>query len=639
MTDTVSIRELALYKHGVGRVTRRGKATDRELVLSFGPDEIDDALKSLTVRTDGRSRVMDVRYRTPLTDGDGRVVLRADLADENALFGLLRGLRGIAVSVRLEGTKSVAGRVVGLEQHPQGRKFGAMLVLLTDAGLVEQIATDRIVQVRIDDERASRDLARTLDVAGSGAEMRAVSIDLTEPGTDMEISYTIPSPVWRVSYRLVANAADQTCLLQGWAIFDNRFDEDLEDVELSFIAGQPVSFRYDLTSSVIPQRRLVRDEGRIAAGPVEFEAMHDTPAFASAAPTPPEARPPHVLMRAPFASAGRRVSPPGDLIESTLVEASGEDLVEIFEYHVGHVSVPAGESAMVPVVQHTAKYSRELLYNGQKHPGHPVVSLRLRNDSGLTLERGPATIVEDGRYRGEAILPFTKEGAELVLAYAVEIGIRVLEETRNAVVLAGVELRDAFVHVQEYRVEETAYTLTNDTSEEQIVTVERARGGELTETREPDAESAQHRRWRVTCPPRASSAFAVTERWMMQRSERVADQSMETLSHYLAQHALDAEARRRLAGILRLRQTIAGIDQRLAALRDEQRDLTGRQDRLRANLSIEARSEDEQAIRRRSTEDFRRTQDREDEILAEIERLQVDRQSAEAELSAELESI
>jgi hypothetical protein len=636
MTDSIPIRQLVLYKHGVGRVTRRGQARGQQVTLTFALDEIDDALKSLTVWTHDGGKVSEVRYRTPLGNAEGRAVLAPGAADESALFALLRGLRGIPVGVKLEGARTVEGRVIGLEQHPQGRKFGAMLVLLTDAGLVEQIATDRITQVRVGDDRAARDLARSLDVPSTRAEARGIAVDLTEPDREVELSYTVPAPVWRVSYRLVADTSDDSCLLQGWAIFDNRFEEDLEDVELSLVAGQPVSFRYDLTSSVIPQRRLVRDEARAAAGTLEFEPMYDVPAFAAASPAPPDAGTRGVAMRSVAAGARQPHWSALDLVESTQLQAQGEDLAEIFEYHVGLVSVRVGESAMVPVAQHTGKYSRELLYNGRKHPRHPVVSLRLRNDSGLTLERGPATIMEDGQYRGEAILPYTREGAELVLAYAVELGVSVVEDTRIWTETAGITLPDAFLHLQEHHVQETTYSLTNSTPDEQTVTIERSKWGDLAGTPKPDEESAENRRWRAVCPARAVTTFEVRERVLTERRETVADESMEALAHFLEERALDTEAREKLSGILRLRQTISRIDDRLQSLDIEQAGLAARQERLRANLTIEATSEDERAIRRRSAEDFRRTQDREEEIVAERQRLREERHAAEAALENEL---
>ena len=93
----------------------------------------------------------------------------------------------------------------------------------------------------------------------------------------MVVNYVAPSPTWRVSYRLVAESnsggESGTALLQGWGLFDNRLEEDLENVRVTLVAGQPISFIYDLYNSRIPERLLVEDESRIAPGPVEFAAM------------------------------------------------------------------------------------------------------------------------------------------------------------------------------------------------------------------------------------------------------------------------------------------------------------------------------------------------------------------------------
>src|SRR6185295_13704040 len=103
------------------------------------------------------------------------------------------------------------------------------------------------------------------------------TLRLSEGAHDLAVSYLVPSPTWRVSYRLVAEAeaaspaADKKdgaapapkqgkLLLQGWGLFDNRLEEDLEDVQVTLVAGQPISFIYDLAASRIPHRPTVQDE-------------------------------------------------------------------------------------------------------------------------------------------------------------------------------------------------------------------------------------------------------------------------------------------------------------------------------------------------------------------------------------------
>ena len=112
------------------------------------------------------------------------------------------------------------------------------------------------------------------------------------------------------------------------------------------------------------------------------------------------------------------------------IQTKGEALGELFQYVIQTpVTVGRGQSAMVPVVASMLEYRKDLLYNAAKLPGHPVATLRLRNTTGLTLERGPATIMESAGYLGEAVLPLTAAGGEIVLPYAVELGLKVREES------------------------------------------------------------------------------------------------------------------------------------------------------------------------------------------------------------------
>src|SRR5512137_2799962 len=104
------------------------------------------------------------------------------------------------------------------------------------------------------------------------------------------------------------------------------------------------------------------------------------------------------------------------LAQATPVTAKGEALGELFQYVIGTpVTVGRGQSAMVPIVSADLGYRKDLLYNGAKLSAHPVATLRLKNETALTLERGPVTVIDRGEYVGEAVLPFTTTGGEVVV--------------------------------------------------------------------------------------------------------------------------------------------------------------------------------------------------------------------------------
>lgn len=290
---------------------------------------------------------------------------------------------------------------------------------------------------------------------------------------------------------------------------------------------------------------------------------------------------------------------------------------------------------MVSVAQHVGPYRRELLYNGEKHAAHPVVALRLRNETGLTLERGPVTVIEDGQYRGEAMLPFSKAGAEIVLAYAVELGVTVREAVSESTTTQSISLEGAYLHIAEHFDRRTEYTLTNASSRDEAVIVERRKwhGAELAETREPDERAAEHDRWIVDCAAHAGTTLAVTERVITRRQQAVLHEDFRLLAEYVEGHWLDPEARRTLQQIMGLRQAAADAEQRLAELQAERESLGTRQDRLRKNLTINASNQAEEEIRRRSADEFHRTQDREEEIESEISDAIAERADAERKLA------
>src|SRR5690606_32117540 len=105
-------------------------------------------------------------------------------------------------------------------------------------------------------------------------DRRVVTVRLSEGEHDLAVYYVAPSPTWRVSYRLVAETDEDgttgTALLQGWGLFDNRLEEDLDNVRVTLVAGQPISFIYDLYASRIPHRPTIEDESRVAPGPIEY---------------------------------------------------------------------------------------------------------------------------------------------------------------------------------------------------------------------------------------------------------------------------------------------------------------------------------------------------------------------------------
>jgi hypothetical protein len=349
------------------------------------------------------------------------------LDDRRSLRDLLMALRGRRVQLLISDGGNETGLLLGLDEDQTAPlKDSLVSILRQDSHIVMTLPLSRVEGVEVQDETAAADLRFFLKTALGQETHRSITIRLTPGDHDLEVSYIAPAPTWRVSYRLVAAEPGEDkpeALLQGWGIFDNRLEEDLNDISLSLTAGMPISFVYDLYTPHTPTRPVVQDEDRTAAAPVMFEAAAPAEEMAfHAAMAPPPAPAPGAMPR-PFMARKISAQSMADTVQSA---ATGAALGELFQYNVSTpVTVGRGQSAMVPIVSSTLGFKKDLIYNGRKMSTHPVATMRFNNSTGLTLERGPVTVFENGEYMGEAVLPFTADQAEAVISYAVELGVHI----------------------------------------------------------------------------------------------------------------------------------------------------------------------------------------------------------------------
>src|SRR5262245_15574376 len=83
------------------------------------------------------------------------------------------------------------------------------------------------------------------------------------------------------------------------------------------------------------------------------------------------------------------------------VEADVEtqDIGELFEYRISHpVTIKRNSSALIPILQNQIEGESVSLYNRQSRKQNPMSALYLNNTTGLTLESGPLTIIENDTY-------------------------------------------------------------------------------------------------------------------------------------------------------------------------------------------------------------------------------------------------
>lgn len=636
------IRRMLVYRHGVGYFERRGSLTGTELRLNFPRAAMDDILKSLIVLDFGSGYVRGIDFETP--EDRAAQIKRGSihLSDTRSLLDLLRDLRGRQVRLWIEperrhedqSEETVEGAVIGIdidEDEPLDRPLVSLYI--AERREVRSIPVKRIARMVLLDDRAASDMTYFLRAAQSEEDRRAAIVRLSEGEHDLLIGYIAPAPAWRVSYRLLAepktangdpsNGGAQstgtrvTVLLQGWGMFDNQLDEDLENVELTLVAGMPVSFRYRLYEPHTPERPLVLDDERTVAAPIEFAAHHAQPDAIGTRRRSTAL--PGMVGSAAEINFLSRAGPTLDEAESSAPSASiGEERGALFQYRVAHpISVARGRSAMVPIVNQRLDGRRELLYNGRKQPHHPVASLRMLNETGLTLERGPVTVVEQGDYAGEAVLPFTRAGAEMIVAYAVELGIRISEEYDTERRMAGLSLHQEYLLFEEWDIRRTLYRVTSSMPDAVDIVIEHdtLAGYDLFDTPPPMEQAHNVARWTVRCPPGVETTFTVSQRRKVSRYEEVRKLSLRQVQQFFEDTYLDKQTFAVLNHLLSLYEQIERHEETLKEIAAERQQIYERQKQTQANLAPLGREGNELNLRQRYVTLLNKLEDRLNELL------------------------
>ena len=613
------IVKMTLYKHGVGFFVRRGEVAGEAVSLSFDKAAMNDVLKSLTAVAVSGGQVTGVDYETPEDKASLLARSSIQLSDESSLRDLLRDLRGRRATLTTT-TETLTGTVVGVDLPGEREPMAATVLslYLPAERRVCPVRLGDLLGLTLLDDRAADDLGYYLETSLAEENKRAVTVRLTGPA-DLSLSYSAPSPVWRVSYRLVADEADDkgAGLLQGWGLFDNILDEDLENVALTFVSGMPVSFIYDLYTPFTPARPVIQEQARTVAAPMEFEGVLE--AAALGAPAGKMAT--RALAAAPEMRARGAAHPMmvEDLVRSTAVAATGQAQGEFFSYVVAApVTVRRGRSAMAPILQSSLKFRKERIYNGAKQPKNPVITLRFANDTGLTLERGPLTVIEAGEYAGEAMLPFTGPQGEIILAYAVDLGITVAEEPDVTQVLDTISIKDGILLIQEWDTRGITYRIQNRNDAAVKVTLEHPRigGFDRFDTPAPAEETEAFDRHVVPVPARSAASFTARQRRLIYRREEIRKQSLAQLAAWLRDKALDQQTYNRLREILALYDRIAEHEQALKKNEAARQEILGQQKVIQGNLAALKDTGEEGQLRVR----YARTLQEQEDRLAELKR-------------------
>lgn len=606
--DELPISRITLYRSGVGSFLRQGFVEgDTDVDLRFRTDQVNDILKSMVVMDLDGGRIEGATYGSKEPLSRRLASFAINIADNPSRAELFERLRGAPVRVRTaEGERE--GHVLSVEAQsgttPEGGSITRHIVtIVTDQGLWSA-EVDRILNFEILDQNLAAELRKALQAVAEHRADNVKTLDLAFRGEgqrEVFVGYVHEAPVWKTSYRLVmAPETDTGFTLQGWAIVENTTEEDWEDVRLSLVSGQPVSFTMDLYEPVFVERPEVPVPTGAGARPRTYSAGQ-APAPELAFQAPSAARRAAGLAdrgaREEDASGLARSKSFGEVMASSVAAAaSGEDVGEVFQFTLdAPITVGRQQSAMLPIIATAIEGERVSIYNQADGVDHPMRGVRLGNDTGLQLMPGPIAVYDGEAYAGDAQIGHVSRGDDRLLAYAVDLDVESRVESTGNSTVQNVRIVNGLIQQRTIDRQATRYFFeSNDERRARTLVVEHNKlsGWELVNTPEPQEVTDGLYRFELEIAAGGDARLEVTQERTRYENLELLRFDLATLLRYSREGKVSDEVVDAFREAQRLQALVFESERELARLEQERNEISQDQNRIRQNMGAIDRNSD-----------------------------------------------
>src|SRR3989441_5301107 len=147
------VRDVVLYKHGVGYFERAGRLGPGESArLDFRADEMNDVLKSLTLEEKGGGKISGLRYDSSLPLQKKLAEFPVSIGNQQPLSATLDQLKGARLELR-SAAETVLGVIVGARHSlaTTNQPEREQVTLLLDSGDIRNFDLGALTGIRFSD--------------------------------------------------------------------------------------------------------------------------------------------------------------------------------------------------------------------------------------------------------------------------------------------------------------------------------------------------------------------------------------------------------------------------------------------------------------------------------------------------------
>ncbi len=596
-TNGIPIQKVVLYSSGVGYFEHNGEINGSATTeLRFRAAQMNDVLKSLLLQDLDGGKIGTVAY--PSQDPINKILgsFDIDLSNNPSLGGVLTQMRGSSVTIST-GTDQHEGTVLGVEQVQRivdGVSVATDAVNIIHRGNIRSIPLSQVDGIALNDPALQEEFSKALKALAQARDQDKKPLLISHEGNgrrQIRIGYVVEVPVWKTSYRLVLPKEGETKgYLQGWSIVENQTENDWENIELSLVSGRPISFIQDLYNPLYVQRPVVQFELQENLQPQLYNRGMDLPVEADAMAS---------LEAAPRSRGAGSMDEvvqtsqrsPRSLVvgnQSVQTAATAREVGELFEYVIGNVSLPRQRSAMIPIVTEEIEMERVSIYNSAVQNRHPLHGVRMKNSTNVHLMQGPATVLDENSYAGDARLNELPSGSHQLISYALDFELQIDMNAMNR----GTEIQTATIsngvlRTESKRTSSYVYNMKNESSKKRSVIIEHLRRSqwELVDTEKPLETTAESHRFSLEIDGDSRKTFIVKEEQVRNQSIQLINLDTNGLRVQMNAGKIPDKIKRALEKAIAIQQKIQQASTGIAQYENQINGITAEQERIRENMS------------------------------------------------------
>jgi hypothetical protein len=327
------------------------------------------------------------------------------------------------------------------------------------------------------------------------------------------------------------------------------------------------------------------------------------------------------------------------------VDVETQDIGELFEYRIAQpVTIKRNSSALIPILQNQVEGESVSLYNQETREQNPMSALYLNNTTGLTLEGGPLTIIENDTYAGEALTGRIKPGEKRFITYAVDLGCRVsVKEDEEDQKAYRAEIINGEFRLHYKQMKTTVYTLNNLTDRAKTVYIEhpydKDEKWQLVKTAKPAETTEKYHRFKVAVAPKTTTQFSVSEELPESQTYALNNITTNDIQIFVKSNYLTPEMEKSLEDVTELKTRIASLSREISEKQSEINTITKDQERMRENLRALGKTEEEKQLVQRYVGKIAQGEDQLEKLRQEEKKLQEQKNDLQRQLDERVKKL